>query len=155
MQQALDAVFPDGTHNYWRASFVRGLTDAVIDTVVEHGNRMASPLSGTVVEYYGGAPARVDPVSAAFAQRAADYNIGMTAQWTDPTETEKHTAWTRDFYQAIEPFAHGSHLLNFNSEASDAVIRAAFGDNFARLAEVKRKYDPTNFFSLNLNIRAA
>ena len=55
----------------------------------------------------------------------------------------------------VEPFSSGSHLLNFQSEAGDEVIRAAFGDNYDRLAEVKRKYDPTNFFSLNQNIRAA
>ena len=59
------------------------------------------------------------------------------------------------FYDAIEPHSSGSHLLNFQSEPTDDVIRAAFGDNYARLAELKRKYDPTNFFSLNQNIKAA
>ena len=58
-------------------------------------------------------------------------------------------------YDALEPHSSGMHLLNFQSEAGDDVIRASFGDNYARLAEVKRKYDPTNFFSLNQNIAAA
>jgi hypothetical protein len=155
MQKILDGAFPDGSHNYWSASFVHGLTDEVIDTILEHGNRMASPLSATLIEYYGGAPGRVDPASAAFAQRAADYNIVMGAQWTDPAETPRHTAWAREFYQALEPHAHGSHPLNFNSEPDDTMIRVSFGGNYARLAEVKRRYDPTNFFSLNQNIRAA
>ena len=155
MQRILDGGFPDGAHNYWRSSFVHGLTDEVIDTIVDFGSRMESPLSATLIEYYGGAAGRVDPASSAFAQRSADYNIGMTAQWLDPAESAKHMAWTRAFYDAIEPHAHGSHLLNFNSEASDAVVQAAFGEHYARLAEVKRRYDPTNFFSHDLNLRAA
>ena len=155
MQRILDGGFPDGAYNYWRSSFVHGLTDEVIDTIVDFGNRMESPLSATLIEYYGGAAGRVDPASSAFAQRAADYNIGMTAQWLDPTESAKHIAWTRAFYDAIEPHAHGSHLLNFNSEASDAVVQASFGEHYARLAEVKRRYDPSNFFSQDLNLRAA
>ena len=62
---------------------------------------------------------------------------------------------SRAFYDAIEPHAHGSHLLNFNSEAADAVVRASFGDHFARLAEVKRRYDPTNLFRQDLDLRTA
>ena len=58
-------------------------------------------------------------------------------------------------YDALEPYSGGNHLLNFQSEAGDEVVKAAFGDNYARLADVKRKYDPTNFFSLNQNIKAA
>ena len=97
----------------------------------------------------------MDPDSSAFAQRSADYNVAMTAQWSYLAESAKHTAWARAFYDAIEPHAHGSHLLNFNSEASDAVVQASFGEHYARLAEVKRRYDPSNFFSQDLNLRAA
>ena len=155
MQRILDGAFPDGAHNYWRSSFVRGLTDAVIDSIVDFGGRMASPLSAVLVEYYGGAAGRVDPASSAFAQRAADYNIGMTAQWLDPAESAAHVAWARAFHAAIEPHAHGGILLNFSSEVGDAEVQAAFGDHYARLAEVKRRYDPSNFFSQDLNLRAA
>jgi hypothetical protein len=155
LQQILDAAFADGTQNYWKASFVRGLDDAVIDVVVEAGDRMASPLSGLIVEYYGGAPGRVKPGEAAFAQRDADYNIGLMAQWTDPAETAAHVAWVRAAYDALEPHATGQHLLNFQSEVADSVVRAAFGDNYNRLAEVKRRYDPANLFSLNALGRAA
>ena len=63
----------------------------------------------------------------------------MTAQWLDPVESAKHITWTRAFYVAIEPHAYGSHLLNFNSEASDAEVQASFGEHYARLAEVKRR----------------
>jgi FAD/FMN-containing dehydrogenase len=155
MQKLLDMAFPDGSYNYWKASFVPTLTDDVIDLLVEHGNRMQSPLSAVVIEFYGGAPGRVGSNESAFAQRRAEYNINITAQWVDPADNATHIAWTRALYDALEPYASGHHFLNFQSEAGDTVIRAAFGDNYARLTEIKRKYDPTNFFSLNQNIQAA
>jgi hypothetical protein len=155
MQSLLDMAFPDGSNNYWKASFVPKLTDSVVDLVVEHGNRMQSPLSAVVVEFYGGAPGRIGSAESAFAQRRAEYNIGIMAQWADPTESAAHVAWARQMYDALEPYSRGNHLLTFQSEAGDEVVKAAFGDNYARLAEVKRKYDPTNFFSLNQNIKAA
>jgi len=155
MQSLLDMAFSDGSNNYWKASFVPKLTDDIIDLVVEHGNRMQSPLSAVVVEFYGGAPGRIGSAESAFAQRRAEYNIGIMAQWADPTESAAHIDWARRMYDALEPYSRGNHLLTFQSEAGDEVVKAAFGDNYARLAEVKRKYDPTNFFSLNQNIKAA
>jgi FAD/FMN-containing dehydrogenase len=153
MQRLLDPAFPDGSNNYWKASFVPELSDVVVDLLVEHGNRLRSPMSAVVVEYYGGAAGRVDPDQSAFAQRAAEFNIGMIAQWADPSETAVHVGWVRDIYDAVEPHSSGMHLLNFQSESGDDMVRAAFGRNYARLAEVKRKYDPDNVFSLNQNIR--
>jgi FAD/FMN-containing dehydrogenase len=155
MQKLLDGAFPDGTLNYWKASFVPKLTDEVIDLVVTQAHSMASPLSALLVEYYGGAPARVEAAEAAFAQRAAEYNVAITAQWTDPEESAAHTAWVRQTYDALEPYSSGQHFLSFMSEQPDDVVRASFGVNYPRLQEVKRRYDPTNFFSLNQNIRAA
>lgn len=155
MQKLLDPAFPDGSQNYWKASFVPRLTDELIDLIVEHGERMRSPLSAIVVEYYGGAAGRVDPHESAFAQRAAEFNIAMTGQWTNPAETAMHVAWVRDMYAAIEPYSSGMHLLNFQSEPGDDMVQASFGRNFAKLAEVKRIYDPENFFRLNQNIRPA
>jgi FAD/FMN-containing dehydrogenase len=151
MQQLLDGAFPDGTHNHWKASFVPRLSDAVIDLLVEHAGSMQSPLSAIIVEFYG-APGRVSADESAFAQRGAEFNIAFTAQWTDPAETAVHVAWVRHAYDTLEPHSSGTHLLNFQSEAGDDVVRAAFGKNYGRLTEVKRKYDPSNFFSLNQNI---
>jgi hypothetical protein len=155
MQQLLDMAFPDGAYNYWKASFVPKLSDQVIDLLVEQGKLMSSPLSAIVVEFYGGAPGRIGADESAFAQRGAEFNIGIMAQWTDPAATAAQVAWARDAYDAFAPHSSGMHLLNFQSDAGDDVIRAAFGANYARLADVKRKYDPANFFSLNQNIKAA
>ena len=118
----------------------------MIDLLVEHGNRMALAAVGRrdriLWRRAGPGRRRASPPS---PSASAEYNIGITAQWTDPAETATHIAWARAMYDAFEPHSSGSHLLNFLSEAGDDVIRAAFGDNYARLAEVKRKYDPTQF----------
>jgi hypothetical protein len=153
MQKLLDDAFPDGTYNYWKATFVKTLSDDALDLVIAHANRAGSPLSAVVVEYYGGPAGRVGAGDTAFAQRHAQYNVGVMAQWTDAAEGDRHVAWTRDISAALEPHSSGNHLLNFLDEEPPETIRAAFGSNHARLVELKNKYDPTNFFSLNQNVR--
>jgi FAD/FMN-containing dehydrogenase len=155
MQRMLDDAFPDGTRNYWKSTFVRELSDRAIDVVVEHANRMGSPLSAVVVEYYAGAAGRVGQADTAFAARAAEYDIGFMAQWTDPAEDDRHVGWARAMADALAPFSSGRYLLNFLSEDEPDTVRAVFGPNYARLAEIKRRYDPSNFFSVNQNIRPA
>ena len=153
MQTILDGAFPDGTFNYWKSTFLTGLTDEAIAIMVEHANRAGSPLSAVVIEMYGGAAGRVGPGDTAFAQRQAEYDIGIMAQWTDSADTDRHVAWARGLYDALKPYSSGGYLLNFLAEESPDTIRAAFGRNYPRLVEVKNKYDPTNFFSLNQNIQ--
>jgi FAD/FMN-containing dehydrogenase len=155
MQRLLDDAFPDGTYNYWKSTFVTELSDAAIDLIVAHANRTRSPLSAVVIEFYGGAANRVGDADTAFAQRRAEYDVGILAQWTDAAEAETHTAWARAFSDALKPHSSGGWLLNFVGEESPDTIRAAFGSNYARLAELKKKYDPTNFFSLNQNVKPA
>ena len=156
MQKLLDDAFPEGTFNYWKSTFVTGLDDGLIDTIVEHANRARSPLTAVVLEFYGGAASRVGVGDTAFAPRQPQFDVGIMAQWTDPAEAAEHTAWTRALYDAVQPRSSGGVLLNFLSEQeSPDAIRAAFGANYPRLREIKRKYDPTNFFRVNQNIQPA
>ncbi len=152
MQRILDGAFPDGTHNYWKSTFVKALSDDAIDVIVAHADKMRSPLSAVVLEYYGGAASRVGISETAFAQRRAEYDIGFMAQWTDPAEKALHVAWAQAMSDALAPFSSRAYLLNFVDAESPDTIRAAFGANYARLAEVKKRYDPTNFFRINQNI---
>jgi FAD/FMN-containing dehydrogenase len=154
MQQLLDGAFPDGMRNYWKSTFLKELSDAAIETIVAQGNRMRSPLSSIVVEFYGGAAGRVGPGESAFAQRQAEYDVGFMAQWADAAEDEEHMAWTRGAWEAMRPYSSGGYLLNFLAEESPDIVRAAFGANYDRLAALKLRYDPRNFFSLNQNIKA-
>ena len=155
MQKLLDDAFPDGAHNYWKSTFVRELSDEVIDLLVEHANRARSPMSAVVMELYGGAAGRVGRAETAFAQRQAEYDIGIMAQWTDPSESETHIAWARGLAEALGPHSSGRRLPNFIGEEDAATVRSVFGENYPRLAEIKKTYDPTNFFRVNQNIQPA
>ena len=154
LQKMLDAGSPDGAYYYWKSTFIRDLSDDAVDAILEQARRLPSPMSGIVIELYGGAT-DVDTARAAFAQRQSEYDIGFMAQWRDPAETDTHVAWARDATAAMQPFSSGAYLLNFLAEEGDDTIRAAFGDAYPRLAEIKARYDPTNFFSINQNIKPA
>ncbi|HEV7715959.1 MAG TPA: BBE domain-containing protein, partial [Steroidobacteraceae bacterium] len=155
MQTLLEDAFPDNVHNYWKSTFVKELSDAALDVIIEHANRMQSPHSAVVVEMYGGAVGRVGPADTAFAQRRTPYNVGITAQWSNPAEAATHIAWARALAHALEPFSSGGTYLNFIGDENPDAIRAAFGSNYPRLAQLKAKYDPTNFFSINQNVMPA
>jgi hypothetical protein len=153
MQTLLDAAFPGGNQNYWKSTFLRGLSDDAIAVLVEHANRATSPLSGVVVEYYGGVASRVGVSETAFAQRQAQYSVLILAQWVDPGESQCHIEWARGLADSMRPFSSGAYFLNYLGEEGKDTIKAAFGPNYDRLMAVKKKYDPKNFFSLNQNIK--
>ncbi len=155
MQRLLDGAFPDGTRNYWKSAFVSELGDAAIDEIVARSDGMTSPLSSIVVEFYAGPDGRVGTGDGAFAQRRPDYDVGFMAQWTDPAEDAAQKDWARGAVEAMAPYASGGYLLNFLTEEEPGTLRGAFGDNLARLAELKRRFDPGNLFSQGQNITSA
>jgi FAD/FMN-containing dehydrogenase len=155
MQSMLDGAAPDGNQNYWKSTFLRELSDDAIDTIVAHANEATSPLSAVLVEQYGGAVSRVADTATAFAHRQAECDFVVMGQWVDPAESERHIAWTRGIADAMAPFRSGAYLLNALGDESEEIVRAAFGVNYERLVEVKSRYDPTNFFRVNLNITPA
>jgi hypothetical protein len=129
MQKLVDEMSPDGTHNYWRSTFIRGLSDQVINLIIEHGNRMESRLSRIVIQFFGGAAGRVGSEETAFAQRQAEYNVGIETQWTDAAESEKHIRWTRALSDALKPYSSNGYLVNFLGDEAQELVRAAFGNN--------------------------
>lgn len=155
MQSILDDAFPAGTRNYWKSAFVKGLPDGAIDVLVEQAKGMTSPMSGLLVEYYGGAGGRRDADNNAFAQRHSDFLIGFMPQWTDPAEDDAQIAWARGAWDAIQPHSSGGYLLNYLAEGETDAEQEAFGSNYPRLRDLKARYDPRNFFSVNQNIQPA
>ena len=123
--------------------------------VRRHANKMSSPLSMMVAEYYGGAAGRVKGSDTAFPHRQVPWDILITAQWTSPAESSQHRAWARGVADALRPFSSGAYLLSALDQEVDEIINAAFGANLQRLAAIKKKYDPTNFFRVNQNIKPA
>ncbi len=153
MQSMLYAGFPKGAHNYWKSSFLRELSDGVIDAMVEHHMSVPSPLSAAFLEQVGGAVRRVDADETAFAHRDADFNLIIVSLWPDPMTTEANVRWARDLWDAVQPWATEGVYVNYLGEEETDRVRAAYGEEkYHRLAALKAKYDPTNLFRFNQNI---
>jgi FAD/FMN-containing dehydrogenase len=153
MQSLLGPSFPDGNHNYWKSTLQRSLPDEAITAIVEHGNRMSSPLSALVLECYGGAATRVPKDATAYPHRDLPWDILFIAQWTDPAQSTAQRDWARSGEEMLRPFSANAHLLSALDVEPEEVVHTAFGANLPRLAAVKRKYDPANFFRVNQNVR--
>jgi len=153
LQSMFDPMVPHGWHRYWKSVELPPLTDDAIDTLVEHAPAVTSPRSYCIVFQLGGALARVDEHETAFGQRAAAHNVNVNAVWTeeDP-EPERHIAWACGFFDALQPHAGESVYVNFLGDEGGDRVRQAYGGRYARLVEVKRAWDPSNFFRLNQNI---
>ena len=154
-QSMLAPAFPDGNQNYWKSTLLREVPDDAIRAIVEQGNAMQSPLSALVIENYGGAASRVSKDATAYPHRDVPWDVLFVAQWTDPNDTTMHRDWARAGEEMLRPYGAGAHLLGALDVESDDVVKTAFGQNLTRLAAVKKKYDPTNFFRVNQNIKPA
>lgn len=155
-QVMLDEAFPAGLQIYWKGHFLTGLEDAAIDTLVEHFDRITSPLSAILLEHLGGAVARVGEDETAFSYRTAAYNLAVISRWTDPAEADEHIGWTRELFEAMRPYAQGVYVNYLGTGDAPDRVRAAYGEKtYARLAELKAAYDPDNIFSATQNIPPA
>ncbi len=154
MNTILDDGFPTGSLNYWRSSFTHGLSDGLIDTVVSRFAVTPSPMSAVVIEHFHGAVTRIGVTDTAVPHREEGWNLVLPTVWMDPGDTDVNIAWTRETFAALEEHFEKRRWLNYlaDDEGDDA-IRAAYGPNYDRLVDVKRRYDPHNIFHLNHNIR--
>jgi FAD/FMN-containing dehydrogenase len=149
----LDGGYPTGALNYWKSSFLRSFDDGAIDAMVERFAACPSPMSAIVIEFFHGAMTRVGVSDTAIPHRAAGYNFVITGVWTGRGATEENIAWTRETFAALQPYSADARWLNYlDRDDEDDATRAAYGPNYARLTEIKRKYDPNNVFRLNANI---
>jgi FAD/FMN-containing dehydrogenase len=153
MNTLLDESFPDGSLNYWLSSFTNGLPDELIDITVERFNSVPSPMTSILLEHFHGAVTRVGPNETAVPHRDEGWNLVIPSVWTDPADNDANVAWSRETFAAMRPhFARGRWLNYLGDDQSEDAIRAAYGSNYERLEEIKRRYDPENVFHLNHNI---
>lgn len=156
-QGLLEAGFPPGLQNYWKSSFLNALSDDAIATAVEAFQRVTSPTSAIAFEQLGGAMSRVDEAETAFGYRRAPFNLLIVSSWADAAENDRHIEWTRATWQAMRPFTADGVYVNYLGGAADEGedrVKAAYGHaKYDRLAMLKRKFDPSNLFRLNQNIR--
>jgi UDP-N-acetylenolpyruvoylglucosamine reductase len=148
----LDDGFPKGALNYWKSAFFTELSDAAVRTMVDAFEAAPSIMSGMVIENFHGAVTRVDPTATAFPHRQPGYNLALIGEWLDPAATDANVAWVRETFAALEPYMAPQAYVNYLGADDASRIRNAYGPNYDRLVELKRRYDPENRFRLNQNI---
>jgi FAD binding domain/Berberine and berberine like len=157
-QQLLDSFYPFGLQSYWKSSFLKEISDEAIDTVVAFCAKRPTPICHAIIEHQlGGEVKRVDRDSTAFGQRDAEYSFMSLGVCAEKAGAEKCVQWAREFWDAMQPWSTGGVYVNYLGREADegaGRIEAAYGrEKYARLAALKNKYDPTNLFRLNQNIK--
>ena len=152
-QSMFDPSFPHGWHYYVRSCDVARLDDEVIEVVSEYGNRIESPITSIALWQMGGAVARVEENDTAFNGRNAGFTFNINGNTDSASGFEEEREWARSYWSALEPY-HTSVYVNFLMEEGEDRVKEAYGAaKYDRLKALKRKYDPTNLFRLNQNIR--
>jgi FAD/FMN-containing dehydrogenase len=154
-QQAFDPLLPPGARNYWKSHDFRSVSDGLIDVIVDYVGKLPGPQCEIFLGQLGGAAARVPADAMAFNRRDAEFVINVHTRWNAKADDARSVAWARELFDAMTPHAMGSVYVNFMPEDEKERIPAAFGNNYARLATIKAKYDPRNVFRMNLNIQPA
>jgi FAD/FMN-containing dehydrogenase len=154
IQGMFEPFFPPGRLVYTKSNFIRDLSDETIDTIVQYVAKSPSPYAfAPFIEHWNGVATRVSPAATAFPHRQYSWNFLAWSMWTSPSETEKNIQWTRECWEAMRPFLVSGSYGNYVSDDGEAIAREAYGPNYDRLAALKGKYDPTNFFRMNHNIK--
>jgi len=159
VQTGFDPLFPRGQlRAYWKSQYLNELSDDAIETIAAKAGERPAPLTLMNVFAMGGAIAKVGEEDTAFATRKPLYMVSIDGMWSDAADDVANVAWVRDTWNAVKEYGTGEVYLNFTGradEAPDAGVDSALGRNMARLAEIKAKYDPDNFFRVNDNIAPA
>jgi FAD/FMN-containing dehydrogenase len=153
-QTMADFLWPRGLYSYWKSSFLKSLSDGAIDTILDFFAKTPSPRTVVVVEHDGdGAWSRVPEDATAFGHRTWAYNLVVTTAWEKAADNDINIRWTRDFWKAMAPYLADGVYVNYLGELDERDVHAAYGKKYERLAVLKTKYDPTNFFRMNQNIK--
>ncbi|MEO6293930.1 MAG: FAD-binding oxidoreductase [Burkholderiaceae bacterium] len=154
-QQAFDPLLTPGARNYWKSHNFTKLEDGLFDTVISAIQKVPSPQCEIFFGGIGGATSRVSSSATAYSNRDAQYVMNVHGRWEDAADDSRCIGWARDFFKASAPFASAGVYVNFLTADEGDRVRSAYGPNFDRLAQVKRRYDPNNLFRVNQNIQPA
>jgi FAD/FMN-containing dehydrogenase len=156
LQCAYDAGSPAGIRNYWKSSFLRTLSDEVINVLVARFPAAPSEYSNVIIERMGGAVGRAPRESTAFPHRTADFDLLIASVWEPAAGDAANIGWARDLFAAMAPHVGEMVYVNYLGNEGDDRVRAAYGPgDYDRLVSLKNRYDPTNLFRLNQNIQPA
>jgi FAD/FMN-containing dehydrogenase len=154
-QKAFDPLLTFGARNYWKSHNFSELRDGAIDSMIEYAARLPSSQCEIFIGLVSGQANRVAKEATAYAHRDTKFVLNVHGRWEKPEDDKTCISWAREFFKATAPYATGGVYVNFLTEDETDRIRAAYGPNYDRLVQLKRKYDPTNLFRLNQNIKPA
>jgi FAD/FMN-containing dehydrogenase len=152
LQSMLDGPAPFHLPRYWKSGYFTELSDELIEHIIAHASRKLTPRSVAILFHLHGVASRTAPDATAFPHRQDLWDFDILAQWTDPATAEQNISWARTFWQAVAPFSTGVYVNHLDADDNALRVKAAYGANYTRLAALKAKYDPANFFRLNHNI---
>ena len=152
-QSARDARYIPGPKHYWKDNFMTEINDSAIDTIVEHFASVPSKQSAITIAHMGGAVSRVSKGDTAFYYRDMVYDFIILSMWSDSLKSEENIRWTDQFWEALRPDSARAVYVNDLGDEGDERVREAYGDSYPRLVDLKNRYDPTNMFRMNQNIR--
>jgi FAD/FMN-containing dehydrogenase len=153
IQSGGDALFPRGRRYYWKAQFLREISAGAIDALLDAYARAPNASSLLALQQVGGAIARVPVSDSPYANRDAAFDCFPIAIWDDPADDGANMRWARELWSAVRPHSTGGVYANNLGDEGEDRVRDAYGENYPRLVALKNKYDPTNFFRLNQNIK--
>ena len=152
-QQVLDPLLTPGMRNYWKSHEFLQIPDAMIDVIMDFASRLPDPQTELAFAQLGGAIQRVPNDATAYSHREPNFLINVHTRWDAAANDGKCIAWARDLIKALTPFSTGAVYVNFLTSDEEDRVKMAYGANLAKLVAAKKKYDPTNLFRMNANIR--
>ena len=155
LNSAFDELYPPGDQWYWRADFVESIPDEAVEKHAEFGAKMPTWKCTMHMYPIDGAAHRLGPTDTAWGYRNANWGAVFAGVDPDPASVEAIGAWSREYHEALHPFSAGGAYVNMMMEEGQDRVEAAYGENYARLAAIKAKYDPDNLFHVNQNIKPA
>ncbi len=152
-QQAFDPLLTPGARNYWKSHNFTDLSDDAFDIMIEYTAKLPTPQCEIFIALIEGAPNQVPPDAMAWGHRDARFVLNVHSRWDDADDDNRCIAWAREFFTASKPYASSGAYVNFMTEDEGDRVESAYGANYTRLVEAKRKYDPANVLHLNQNIK--
>ena len=152
-QQAFDPLLTPGARNYWKSHNFTDISDGTIDAILQFAGRLPTAQCEIFLGLIAGAANRIPADATAYGHRGTQFVLNVHGRWDHPADDARCIAWARDFFKASAPYASAGAYVNFMTEEETDRIAAAYGSSYARLVQIKRKYDPDNIFHMNQNIQ--
>src|SRR6266542_128344 len=152
-QKAFDPLLTPGARNYWKSHNFTELADGALNTIIDFAGKLPSPQCEIFIGLIAGAPNRIAPEAMAYGHRDAKFVLNVHGRWDDAKDDQKCIGWAREFFNASAPYASAGAYVNFMTAEEGERVATAYGSNYDRLVEIKRRYDPENVFHLNQNIK--